>query len=234
MTRRTSKAGLTGTQLGDPVALAGLVERFAAHFPSFTDPAYEALEPQYKRAAANQMHQLLDKDKLHKQLASGEFPAIKADILQATRGTFNGQQNNLLNMWDVQALDNADPEKLAHRIYRLLYGTDPFPLRFEMWVDALATAKDGVWPAATYFLMLHDSANHIFVKPEPYQKLLNALHSNLAWSTRPTAAAYAQIQAVAQTLFAALHDLGPQDLIDVQSFIYILYPSNLAHALPDA
>ncbi len=234
MTRRTSKAGLTGTQLVDPAALAGLVERFAAHFPSFTDPAYEALEPQYKRAAADYMHEVLGQEKLHKQLADGEFAAIKADILRATRGTYNGQINNLLNQWDVQALDNAEAEPLAHRIYRLLYGADPFPLRFEMWVAALATAKEGVWPAATYFLMLHDPATHIFVKPDPYQKLLQALHSNLTWSTRPTAAAYAEIQVLAQALFAALHDLKPRDLIDVQSFIYILYPSNPAHALPDA
>jgi predicted HNH restriction endonuclease len=72
--------------------------------------------------------------------------------------------------------------------------------------------------------MLHDPANHIFIKPGPTASFLKSIGSPLTWQPHTTAAFYTQFQALAKAILPHLSPLGAQDMIDVQSFIWILRP----------
>jgi len=63
---------------------------------------------------------------------------------------------------------------------------------------------------------------HIFVKPTPFKIFLESINSSLVWQPKTSTAFYFQLQTLAWQLLAALKPLGAKDLIDVQSFIWIM------------
>jgi MoxR-like ATPase len=208
-----------------PAALETLISRFRQRYASFADQTHRNQERFYKEHFAQRLRELLGRERLGTLIAQGAFEEAKALIKQAMSGavvtpTDFRQQNNLLNQWDRRPVLDAPAEPLARRLNDLLYGEGPFDKRFDAWVELLSAAKPGVWPVATYFLMLHDPEQHIFVKPTVFQSALAALGVDHQWRTRPDAATYALFQQLAQQLRADLAPLAPADLIDVQSFLW--------------
>jgi len=216
-------------------ALERLVASFKKRYSSFNDQTYLDDERTYKVMAAERMRQLIGQEALRAYLDQGQFEEAKTAIIRSCQGSFRispaiRQQNNLLNQWDLRVLLDTPAEPLAQRLYDLFYGESPFGPRFEAWVDLLAQQKPGVWPATTYFLMLNDPANHIFVKPTPFQLFLKETAGDDTWPTRPDGAAYGRFQELGQQLLVELASLGARDMIDVQSFIWqSQYPTE-AHA----
>jgi hypothetical protein len=212
-------------ELFRPYALAALIAQFEIKYHSFDNPSFISDEITYKRGAQARVRELLSKEQLDKLIAGQEFEEAKAHIKRACAGIFGGVQNNLLNKFDMLAITNAPAEPLVQALYNLLYGTGSFAARFEAWVEVLSHDKTTVWPTATYFLMMQDSSRYIFVKPEPYKKLLRVLHSKGVWETHPTATRYMQLLSLASALLSKLALLGAKDMMDVQSFIYVMFPS---------
>ena len=220
----------SGEVLFSRAAVAPLIDRFRQRYPSFDDQRYRDEERFYKEHFAGRLRELLSRERLGALIEQGNFEDAKTAIKQAMSGsvltpTGFRQSNNLLNQWDRLPVLDAPAEPLVRRLYDLLYGGGDFDARFDAWVELLSAKKPGVWPAATYFLMLLDPENHIFVKPSPWQLLLGELGDKTAWPTRPNAAAYKRLQSLSRVLFTALAPLKPRDMIDVQSFIWRL--SNL-------
>lgn len=211
-------------------ALAPLIERFRQHYPSFEDQRYRDEERFYKEYFAQRSRELLSRERLGTLISQENFEEAKTLIKQAMGGavlTPSGfrQQNNLLNQWDRLPILDAPAEPLARRLYDLLYGAGDFDARFAAWIELLSAKKPGVWPAATYFLMLHDPEQHIFVKPSLWQSFLKEIGDTAPWPTRPDPASYQRLQALAHTLRAELAPLKPRDMIDAQSFVWRLsYP----------
>ncbi|MDQ2995746.1 MAG: EVE domain-containing protein, partial [Chloroflexota bacterium] len=209
----------------DTARLDPLSTIFKQRFPSFTSQEYLDAERTYKRMAAERMQKLIGRAVLREYIEQRQFEEAKAAIIKSGQGSFKisatiSQPNNLLNQWDLIALQEAPAEQLVLRLYDLLYGDAPFAQRFDAWVALLAEKKPGVWPTATYFLMLLDPNAYIFIKPTQYQFFFKSVGLDEPWPTRPTAAAYARYLDLAQQLLADLQPLGAQDLIDVQSFLW--------------
>jgi 5-methylcytosine-specific restriction enzyme B len=221
-----STQGAHGGHDIDLAALARLIDRFKERYGSFADQRYLDDERTYKLMAAERMRERLGQETLGALMAEGRLEEAKTAILQSCQGTFTinaglRQQNNLLNQWDLRPLLDAPADELAHRLYDLLYGGAPFAERFDPWVALLSAAKPGVWPAATYFLMLHDPAQHIYVKPTPFQQFLKDVAGDDTWQTRPDAVAYERLRQLGEGLLEALREIGARDMIDVQSFIWL-------------
>lgn len=193
-----------------------LIERFRKQYGSFTSPLYIDDERNYKLEAAAKLTERLAPDVLRDLIDSGRFDEASTEIKRAMQG------NNLLNQWDGRPVRDAPAEPLARSLYELVYGDGPFDARFDAWVALLAESKPGCWPAATYFLMLHDPARHILVKPEPYRALLATLDEEVEWNPHPSAERYAALRELAERLLEQLRPLGARDMIDVQSFIWIV------------
>lgn len=228
MTDSAARPGATSGPRPYPLAkLDRLIERFQRTFPAFSDQGYQNEERFFKDHFAQRMRELLSRETLGNLIEAGDFESAKTAIKQALSGvvvTPAGfrQQNNLLNQWDSLPIINAPPEELARRLNDLLYGAGPFDTRFEAWVDLLGTKKPGVWPPATYFLMLHDPAEHLMVKPSQWQLFFKEVGLHMAWPTRPSAGSYTWLRGIAHQLLADLAPLGARDLLDVQSFLWRL------------
>lgn len=200
---------------------------FKRRFSSLTSDEYQNSERGYKLLAAQRMHELIGQAALAEYINQGQFEQAKQAIVRSCQGSYTinntRQPTYLLNQWDMRALLDAPAEPLARRLYDLLYGEGSFAERFGALVDVLAHTKPGVWPAATYFLMLHDPAKYLFIKPTPFQFFLKAVGIDEPWPTRPDASAYRRYLNIAQQLQSDLAPLGAQDLIDVQSWIWSVY-----------
>jgi 5-methylcytosine-specific restriction enzyme B len=218
----------------DRTALDRLIAIFKQRFSSFTSQEYLDSERIYKLMAAERMHELIGPEVLHGYIDQGNFEEARSAIAKSCQGSFKisatiRQSNNLLNQWDMHMVLDAPAEPLARRLYDMLYGDGPFAERFEALADVLSQKKRGVWQPATYFLMLHDPAKYIFIKPAQFQFFLKSVGIDEQWPTKPNAAAYARYLDVAQQLLSDLAPLGARDLIDVQSFLWsVAYYANRA------
>lgn len=201
----------------DLSALQPLIDRFVARCGSFTDERYHEMERDYKDGSFESGRMLLERETLRRYIDEGRFEAAKEDIKRAHRG------NNLLNQWDVLPIVNSPAEPLVRHLYDLLYGETPFQARFNAWVDLLSQVKPTCWPAATYYLMMHDPAEHIFVKPTPFSNLMQQLELDLEWDPSPSAWYYGELQRLSEALLTELALLGARDMIDVQSFIWSVH-----------
>ncbi len=134
----------------------------------------------------------------------------------------------MLSMFDRIQLFNIPADLLVPGLFQLLYGEAAFSIRFNDWLEVISQAKPNCWPAATYYLALNEPKKYFFVKPQPTQDFLKAVKSELSWEPHTNYGYYAQLLKLAGLLKEELKPLAPADLgrevdmIDVQSFIWIL------------
>jgi predicted RNA-binding protein with PUA-like domain len=202
--------------------LARLIDQFKDKYGSFESERYIQEERAYKVRLMEYARTNLSKKQLERLIAAGSFE----EAARLIRRAYQRPENNLLNTWDRLPLENAADEPLVRALYGLLYGDAPFETRFTAWIELLKQHAPNCWPAATFFLMLADPQEHIFVKPVPFRALMVRLTPEVSWTTRPTAQAYVHIRKLTKELFDRLRPEGARDLIDVQSFVWALQPEN--------
>ncbi len=218
----TSKAvtPVSDAQLFNPALLLIRIERFKeTQHKSFTEEFYLEDERNYKVDASKLLHEELGKngEKLKAMIDTGDFKETAGLI----RSLYQ-KENLLYKPWEILPFLKAEDEPFVRLLYDLLYGERKFSIRFQNWIDLLS--KDNVlcWPAATYHLMLHNPKDHIFVKPGTIGKFLKAVGSGLVWQPRTNPIFYAEIQRFAKAILPELEPLGARDMIDVQSFTWVL------------
>ena len=94
-------------------------------------------------------------------------------------------------------------------------------------VRFLATATAHDWPQkwafVTYFPFLLNSETEIFLKPEATRWFLRTFDTGLSLPATPDAETYAAVRQVFYELREALAPFGVQDMIDVQSMVYVAH-----------
>lgn len=213
--------------LFDRAALDELIEHFKADYQDFNSPRYLSEERDFKLRGMQKFQNLLNPDALADLLNRGEFEEVKTRIKQVANATI------LMNRFDKLPLLNAEAEKMSRSFQDYLYGRDTLEARFGRWVAFLASVpnskiKPGLWPASTYFLMLARPDKYIFVKPTAFGEFMQAVNSPLRtqYTAKPRAVYYNQLVEMAGHLQTALAPLGAHDIIDVQSFIWIMAKDN--------
>lgn len=196
------------------------IERFKRDYESFRSKRLWDEEIEYKHTASKKLHIHIGKTILAGLIAKGDYETAKMEI----KRTFQG--NNLFNQFDPIPLLNAPPEKLAKRLYDLLYGEQPFAIRFNAWVDLLKASggKTTVWPTATFYLALSDPEKYIYVKPTPFNDFLTGVKSGLKWEPETNLSFYTELLKLGKMLLQEpeIQELGAENLMDIQSFIWVL------------
>jgi hypothetical protein len=212
----------------DATALAGRIQFFKQYRTgSFDTSYYNKEEREYKAKAIDLMHELLNKERLGELLQKGNIE----EGLRSMKAVTSKNKNNMLTMYDQIQLFNVPAEKLVPGLYQLLYGDAVFSARFSAWVELISQAKTTCWPAATFYLALSDPQNHFFVRPQPTHDFLDAIKSDLTWEPHTNYGYYFHLLKLANLLVEELKPLAPKesdrkvDLIDVQSFIWMLRTS---------
>jgi hypothetical protein len=208
-------------------------EKFLRFFPKgFYDPKYISWERGYKWNAHEQWEETLSRTVFRALLQTEKFPEICARAIRIESRT------NLLFSFEKMALRDAvkQPEgarMFAEGLYEFLHGRAKIETRFNRWCATLAALpRKGrrvlTHPVATVFGFIAQPETHIFLKPMVTRAAAREYGFELYYNSRPSWETYASMLEFAETISRDLSDLKPRDMMDIQSFMWVLGSSEYA------
>lgn len=200
--------------------------RFLEFVPDgFRDEAYVDSERWYKWEAHRRWHTALGNGRLGELVAAGRFDEVARTAVNIESRT------NLLFSFEKMALRDTvsqpgGAEAFAHGLHDWLDGAGSKRERFERWidvVDALPRRQTRVltWPIVTVFGFIARPRVHIYVKPTVMKVAAEAYGFDLGYTSRPSWPMYARVLELARRVRADTADLGPRDIIDIPSFLWV-------------
>jgi hypothetical protein len=200
--------------------------KFRSHFPDgFRDATYLAWERDYKWEAHLQWQ---------KELPQPAFLELLKDIPTeiAKRAVRIESRTNLLFSFEKMALrdglkGHAGATRFAHALYALLHGAGPIEKKFDDWCEALAglprrQTRVLTWPAATVFGFIAQPRKHMFLKPMVTRSAARRCGCAFDYVSHPAGHPYLEYLKLARDVRTRLADWKPRDLIDIQSFLWVL------------
>ncbi|HEX6915283.1 MAG TPA: hypothetical protein VF145_08575 [Chitinophagaceae bacterium] len=192
----------------------------------FATPKYEDWERGYKWNAHQLWLELLDKKEFRRLLIAGEFVEI------ANRATRIESRTNLLFSFEKMALRDAVKTEAGAKIFAeglfdFVYGTAQLETRFNRWVQAVASlprkqTRVLTWPLVTVFGFIANPDEHIFLKPRVTKIAAEKYGFDFQYTSKPNWDTYRNYLSFAETVSADLYDMKPKDMIDIQSFLWVL------------
>lgn len=202
-------------------------KRFLRFFPQgFHDPKYIDWERGYKWQAHLQWSEQLDKKAFRDFLKCGNYKEI------ADRAIRIESRTNLLFSFEKMALrDGVKTEEgaqaFAEGLYEFLHGAGKPERRFNRWCETLANlprkqTRVLTWTNATVFGFIAQPETYIFLKPNTTRNAARIYGFDLQYQSRPSWEIYSNLLEFAETIRRDQSDLRPRDLIDIQSFIWVI------------
>jgi hypothetical protein len=200
--------------------------KFLRFFPAgFRDPKYVDWERGYKWEA-------------HDRWAAELGPETFRDLLRrrayaevARRAVSIESRTNLIFSFEKMALRDAvrpaaGARAFAEGLYEFLHGRAGDERRFERWCGVVASlprrqTRVLTWPLVTVFGFLAQPERHSFLKPNVTRAAAREYGVEFAYASRPNWGTYASLLAFAERVRRDQRDLGPRDMIDLQSFIWV-------------
>jgi hypothetical protein len=198
--------------------------RFKLFYPGgFHDEDYVTMERLYKweahRAWAESIgHPKLSSPAAHSSVAAG---AVRIE-----------SRTNLLFSLEKMAIRDAVSSPAGARaftagLFDWLYGSGTEAVKFERWCETLRAlprrqTRVATWPVATVFGFIARPRAHLFLKPTVTRLAAERYgypfeyRSAIGWET------YRSLLGFARTIRRDLADWRPRDMIDIQSFIWVL------------
>jgi hypothetical protein len=192
----------------------------------FRDETYFDWERGYKEAAHARWNELLNARELRALIRSGRHDEV------ARRAVSIESRTNLLFSFEKMALRDAvrthgGARDFSEGLLDLAYGKGTLRSRFERWIATVARlprrqTRVVTWPIVTVFGFLARPDEQIFLKPNVTRRAAKAYDIDFDYASRPNWDSYASMLAFASRLRRDLRDLRPRDMIDLQSFIWVL------------
>ena len=200
--------------------------KFLRVFPrGFRDETYLDWERGYKWEAHRRWEANLGRGTFQSLLGQSKFENIVTTAIQIESKT------NLLFSFEKMALRDAvrspaDAKSFALALFDLLYGSETMDVRFGNWVscvEQLPRRKTRVltWPVITVFGFIARPQKHFFFKPIVTKEAARRYGTEIPYSARPSWPLYKSLLAFVSAVRADIRDLGPRDLIDMQSFLWV-------------
>jgi len=209
-----------------PRPLARARRKFLRAFPGgFRDETYLDWERDYKWTAHQRWRESLDEAEFRRLLGAKAFEEI------ARRASAIESRTNLLFSFEKMALRDAiraheGARSFATALYDFLHGDEPLETRFGAWVEALAglprrQTRVLTWPLATVFGFIAQPKQHFFFKPMVTREALRRCGVPFDYAARPSWPVYRELLQNVKSIRAAVSDMRPQDMIDMQSFLWV-------------
>jgi hypothetical protein len=141
-------------------------------------------------------------------------------------------RTNLLFSFEKMALRDAvkteeGAELFAKGLYNYVYGKGSLQKRFEehvLLISSLPRKQTRVltWPLVTVFGFIANPNEHIFLKPKVTQEAARVYGYDFKYTSKPNWQTYKNLLDFAATIKRDIKDMKPRDLIDIQSFIWVL------------
>lgn len=190
----------------------------------FRTPAFLADEVDYKQKIIANVKPLLAADRLQDLVVRSKFDDIIKLLENAAQKSTNLLYLSTPKSGDLRILHakNLDPQAFCHAMLDLMYGEGAPSERLGRYVSGIqAVGLPSYWTFPTYYLFATDPAHSIFVKPRTMHAFFKFIQAGDQWPTEPSAEGYARIINVAQELGTALREYEPNDMVDIQSVMYI-------------
>lgn len=212
-----------------PSAGAGRCRRkFLRAFPGgFRDETYLDWERDYKWESHERWEESLGRDEFRRLLGAGEFAEVAARAVRVEQRS----RHSMIFSFEKMALRDAvksveGARAFAEGLYEFLHGKGTDERRFNRWVEVVAglprkQTRVLTWPLVTVFGFLAQPDRHIFLKPNVTRAAALAYGFDFQYKSRPSWEIYASLLAFAETVRRDNRDLGPRDMIDLQSFIWV-------------
>lgn len=200
--------------------------KFLKFFPAgFNDETYLDWERNYKWEAHEAWEERLSQERFRSRLRDGDFSGLAHDAVRIESRT------NLLFSYEKMALRDAVRSSEGARVfteglYDWLYGAGEDRDRFERWIGGVGTlprrqTRVLTWPLVTVFGFIARPYAHMFLKPTVTRRAAFELGFDFEYRSLPNWETYDSLLAFAREVKRETRDLGPRDMIDVQSFIWV-------------
>lgn len=207
---------------------------FLQFFPKgFAGAKYFDWERGYKQTAHEHWNEVLNRDAFRALLKKKEFSEIAAHAVRIESRT------NLLFSFEKMALRDAvksaeGARSFAVGLYEFLHGAGKPENKFERWVEVVESlprkqTRVLTWTNVTIFGFLAQPETHIFLKPMTTRSAAREYGFEFAYKSRPSWAIYQNLLEFAETIRRDQSDLRPQDMIDLQSFIWVIGSEEYKH-----
>jgi hypothetical protein len=225
-TEAVERGGPAGGRRVSAVGAHRCRKKFLRFFPrGFRDETYVAWERGYKWNAHRRFAEALGRSEFRALLRRGRHEEAARQAV-AIEG-----RTHLLFSFEKMALRDAIRSRagavvFAEALYDFLYGRGGPAGRFERWRDAVESlprrqTRVLTWPVVTVFGFLAQPETHFFFKPNVTRAAARAYGAELLYRSRPDWEVYSGVLAFAQRVRRDLRDLGPRDMIDIQSFLWV-------------
>jgi len=201
--------------------------KFLHYFPAgFHDQTYIDWERNYKWKAHQQWEELLNRNELRHLVDQKEYSEIAARAIRIESRT------NLLFSFEKMALRDAVKSRsgarlFSHGLHDFLHGSQSLNERFAGWVETIALlprkqTRVLTWPVVTVFGFIAQPQLHVFLKPNVTRIAARKFGFDFRYKTRPSWETYSELLEFGQIVRNEVRDLRPRDMIDIQSFIWVL------------
>ena len=201
--------------------------KFLYYFPGgFTGQKYRSWERDYKWNAHLAWTEQLGKKEYERMLGEKDFLGI------AKKATALESKTNLLFSFEKMALRDgvktAEGARLfSEGLYDFVYGKEAPRKRFEAFTEVLGQlprkqTRVLTWPLQTVFGFIADPSRHIFLKPQVTKRAAEKYGYDFNYRSMPNWDTYKDLLDFAATIREDISALKPADMIDIQSFIWVL------------
>jgi hypothetical protein len=202
--------------------------KFLRVFPGgFGDETYLDWERDYKWATHRRWNAALGRDEFTRLLSQGAHREIADRALRVEQQS----RHSMIFSFEKMAMRDAvrsshGAERFAQGLYDLLHGPGGMEQRFTAWVETVAAlprkqTRVLTWPVVTVFGFIARPRVHIFLKPIVTRRAAELYGFDLQYQSRPNWQTYRSLLELARQVRADTMDLGPRDLIDIQSFLWV-------------
>lgn len=203
--------------------------KFLRFFPGgFEDVTYLAWERDYKWATHKRWAAALGKPEFARLLSAGEFREIAARAVRVEQQS----RHSMIFSFEKMALRDAvksaaGAERFARGLFAYLHGTGGAENRLSAWVaavDSLPRKQTRVltWPLVSVFGFIARPRVHNFLKPTVTRAAAQAYGFDFQYESRPNWKTYRSLMDFARQIREDTEDLGPRDMIDIQSFMWVM------------
>lgn len=209
------------------------IDAFIKQYPlGFNDPQYLGDEPEgernYKWGAHLKWVELMGAGKAAELLAKDDIQEL-VRRLEQVEGMLN-----LLSPYEKMALRDAlRNETLTRQYFKtlldLLNAQEATEGSFTAYAEAVTSlpkeegkARVATWPVLTLFPFISRPDRFMFLKPEATRGCAERLAFNLEYDAALNWKTYQKLLMMSDMLMNYLRPLGARDMIDVQSFIFLI------------
>jgi hypothetical protein len=197
-------------------------------FPDgFRDDGYITSERQYKWESHLRWREALNDGEFTALLQAGRYGEIAARAVRIEQRSLYSMLFSFEKMALRDAVkSNGGARRFAEGLFEYLHGDGELQARFEAWVDAVATlprkqTRVLTWPLITVFGFIAQPKKHMFMKPNTMRAAARVYGFELDYRSRPNWHTYNKLLELAAVVRIDQRDLGPRDMIDVQSFLWV-------------